>query len=90
MYIRVKEHFFYLSFQNTSIVCLEILGLRWTRFLFHLNDSTYGTVIVMVLLPLQATSCTALEMPTSSEVLQAILEYIYTDEAPTIKGNRPG
>lgn len=39
-----------------------------------------------LLLPLQATSCAALDMPTSSEVLQAILEYIYTDECPTIKG----
>lgn len=29
-------------------------------------------------------------MPTSSEVLQAILEYIYTDESPTIRGNPPG
>ncbi|XP_071390852.1 inhibitor of Bruton tyrosine kinase isoform X1 [Centroberyx affinis] len=34
---------------------------------------------------IEATSCTALEMPTSSEILQAILEYIYTDESPTIK-----
>ncbi|XP_031178617.1 inhibitor of Bruton tyrosine kinase [Sander lucioperca] len=34
---------------------------------------------------IEATSCTALEMPTSSEILQAILEYIYTDECPTIK-----
>ncbi|XP_034729824.1 inhibitor of Bruton tyrosine kinase [Etheostoma cragini] len=34
---------------------------------------------------IEATSCTALEMPTSSEVLQAILEYIYTDECPTIR-----
>ncbi|XP_033496610.2 inhibitor of Bruton tyrosine kinase [Epinephelus lanceolatus] len=34
---------------------------------------------------IEATSCTALEMPTSSEVLQVILEYIYTDESPTIK-----
>uniref|UniRef100_A0A8C4E2N5 Inhibitor of Bruton agammaglobulinemia tyrosine kinase n=1 Tax=Dicentrarchus labrax TaxID=13489 RepID=A0A8C4E2N5_DICLA len=33
----------------------------------------------------KATSCTALEMPTSSEILQVILEYIYTDESPTIK-----
>lgn len=29
-------------------------------------------------------------MPTNSEVLQAILEYIYTDESPTIRGNPPG
>lgn len=43
-----------------------------------------------LLLPLQATSCAALDMPTSSEVLQAILEYIYTDESPTIKGKPPG
>uniref|UniRef100_A0A667XR02 Inhibitor of Bruton tyrosine kinase n=1 Tax=Myripristis murdjan TaxID=586833 RepID=A0A667XR02_9TELE len=34
---------------------------------------------------IEATSCSALEMPTSSEVLQVILEYIYTDESPTIK-----
>uniref|UniRef100_A0A674NYA6 Inhibitor of Bruton tyrosine kinase n=1 Tax=Takifugu rubripes TaxID=31033 RepID=A0A674NYA6_TAKRU len=34
---------------------------------------------------IEATACTALEMPTSSEVLQAILEYIYTDESPTIR-----
>ncbi|CAL8338453.1 unnamed protein product [Gadus morhua 'NCC'] len=33
----------------------------------------------------EATSCTALEMPTSSEILQVILEYVYTDESPTIK-----
>ncbi|KAM4633285.1 inhibitor of Bruton tyrosine kinase isoform 2-T2 [Polymixia lowei] len=34
---------------------------------------------------IEATSCTALEMPTSSEILQVILEYVYTDESPTIK-----
>uniref|UniRef100_A0A3B3BGL0 Inhibitor of Bruton agammaglobulinemia tyrosine kinase n=1 Tax=Oryzias melastigma TaxID=30732 RepID=A0A3B3BGL0_ORYME len=34
---------------------------------------------------MEATSCSALEMPTSSEILQVILEYIYTDESPTIK-----
>ncbi|KAM3615134.1 uncharacterized protein V6R79_023915 [Siganus canaliculatus] len=34
---------------------------------------------------IEATSCTALEMPTSSEILHIILEYIYTDESPTIK-----
>ncbi|XP_074539760.1 inhibitor of Bruton tyrosine kinase isoform X2 [Halichoeres trimaculatus] len=33
---------------------------------------------------IEATSCTALEMPTSSEILQVILEYIYTDQSPTI------
>uniref|UniRef100_A0A672QNX4 Inhibitor of Bruton tyrosine kinase n=1 Tax=Sinocyclocheilus grahami TaxID=75366 RepID=A0A672QNX4_SINGR len=32
---------------------------------------------------IEANSCTALDMPTTSEVLQAILEYIYTDESPT-------
>uniref|UniRef100_A0A8C8F0E7 BTB domain-containing protein n=1 Tax=Oncorhynchus tshawytscha TaxID=74940 RepID=A0A8C8F0E7_ONCTS len=32
-----------------------------------------------------ATSCSALEMPTSSDILQVILEYVYTDESPTIK-----
>lgn len=39
------------------------------------------------LVPPQATSCSALEMATSSEVLHAILEYVYTDESHTIKGN---
>ncbi|KAM6995634.1 inhibitor of Bruton tyrosine kinase [Tautogolabrus adspersus] len=34
---------------------------------------------------IEATSCSALEMPTSSEILQVILEYIYTDESPSIK-----
>ncbi|CAN9514113.1 unnamed protein product [Ophioblennius macclurei] len=34
---------------------------------------------------IEATSCSALEMPTNSEILQVILEYIYTDESPTIK-----
>uniref|UniRef100_A0A673KBN7 Inhibitor of Bruton tyrosine kinase-like n=1 Tax=Sinocyclocheilus rhinocerous TaxID=307959 RepID=A0A673KBN7_9TELE len=34
---------------------------------------------------IEATSCTALDMPTTSEVLQAILEYIYTDESPTVR-----
>lgn len=33
---------------------------------------------------IESTSCTALEMPTSAKVLQVILEYIYTDAAPTI------
>ncbi|XP_061572215.1 inhibitor of Bruton tyrosine kinase [Cololabis saira] len=34
---------------------------------------------------IEATSCSALEMPTTSEILQVILKYIYTDESPTIK-----
>ncbi|KAL6488863.1 hypothetical protein MHYP_G00026040 [Metynnis hypsauchen] len=34
---------------------------------------------------IESTSCNALEMPTSAKVLQVILEYIYTDESPTIK-----
>ncbi|XP_016098244.1 inhibitor of Bruton tyrosine kinase-like [Sinocyclocheilus grahami] len=34
---------------------------------------------------IEANSCTALDMPTTSEVLQAILEYIYTDESPTVR-----
>ncbi|XP_056141679.1 inhibitor of Bruton tyrosine kinase [Lampris incognitus] len=34
---------------------------------------------------IEATSCTALVMPTSSDILQVILEYLYTDESPTIK-----
>lgn len=34
---------------------------------------------------IEATSCSALEIPTSSEILQVILEYIYTDEFPSIK-----
>ncbi|KAM3931295.1 inhibitor of Bruton tyrosine kinase [Leptodactylus fuscus] len=34
---------------------------------------------------IEARSCSALEMPVHSEVLQVILEYIYTDEAPVVK-----
>lgn len=49
-----------------------------------------NTPILFCLVPPQATSCTALEMPTSSEILQVILEYLYTDESPTIKGNISG
>lgn len=44
---------------------------------------------LVVFPPFQATSCTALEMPTSSDILQVILEYTYTDESPTIKGSLP-
>uniref|UniRef100_A0A4W4HHS7 BTB domain-containing protein n=1 Tax=Electrophorus electricus TaxID=8005 RepID=A0A4W4HHS7_ELEEL len=32
-----------------------------------------------------STSCNALKMPTSAKVLQVILEYIYTDESPTVR-----
>lgn len=49
-----------------------------------------NTLVLFCLVPPQATSCTALEMPTSSEILQVILEYLYTDESPTIKGNISG
>lgn len=41
--------------------------------------------VVVVRSP-QATSCSALGMPTSSDILQVILDYVYTDESPTIKG----
>eukprot|EP00063_Salmo_salar_P080925 XP_014055760.1 PREDICTED: inhibitor of Bruton tyrosine kinase-like isoform X2 [Salmo salar] len=34
---------------------------------------------------IEATSCSALGMPTSSDILQVILDYVYTDESPTIK-----
>ncbi|XP_053350018.1 inhibitor of Bruton tyrosine kinase [Clarias gariepinus] len=34
---------------------------------------------------IESTSCTGLEMPTSAKVLQVILEYIYTDDSPTIR-----
>ncbi|XP_019711856.1 inhibitor of Bruton tyrosine kinase isoform X1 [Hippocampus comes] len=34
---------------------------------------------------IEATACTALRMPTSSDILFGILEYIYTDDCPTIK-----
>ncbi|XP_057690335.1 inhibitor of Bruton tyrosine kinase isoform X2 [Corythoichthys intestinalis] len=34
---------------------------------------------------IEATSCSALKMPTTSDILQAILEYIYTDDSPTIR-----
>ena len=78
--------------QNTSIVCLEIHGLRYADY--FIENIVYISVChptqwlrnTFVLCPLQATSCSALEMPTSSEILQVILEYVYTDESPTIKG----
>ncbi|KAI7806678.1 putative inhibitor of Bruton tyrosine kinase, partial [Triplophysa rosa] len=34
---------------------------------------------------IEATSCTALDMQIPSEILQVILEYIYTDESTTVK-----
>ncbi|XP_036394726.1 inhibitor of Bruton tyrosine kinase isoform X1 [Megalops cyprinoides] len=34
---------------------------------------------------IEATSCTALEMPTSAAVLQVILDYVYTDESIAVK-----
>ncbi|XP_064198711.1 inhibitor of Bruton tyrosine kinase isoform X1 [Anguilla rostrata] len=34
---------------------------------------------------IEATSCTALEMPTSAAILQVILDYVYTDESATVK-----
>ncbi|XP_061677249.1 inhibitor of Bruton tyrosine kinase isoform X2 [Syngnathoides biaculeatus] len=34
---------------------------------------------------IEATSCTALQMPINSDILQVILEYIYTDDSPNIK-----
>ncbi|CAH2249161.1 inhibitor of Bruton tyrosine kinase isoform X1 [Pelobates cultripes] len=34
---------------------------------------------------IEATCCTALEMPVRSDVLQVIIDYIYTDEALSIK-----
>lgn len=48
--------------------------------------SSSFNIVVDLFCPLQSTSCTALEMPTSAKVLQVILEYIYTDESPTIRG----
>lgn len=33
---------------------------------------------------IEATCCSALQMPVHSEVLQVILDYIYTDEAPAV------
>uniref|UniRef100_A0A8C9V9U3 Inhibitor of Bruton tyrosine kinase n=1 Tax=Scleropages formosus TaxID=113540 RepID=A0A8C9V9U3_SCLFO len=33
----------------------------------------------------EASCCTALVMPATAEVLQVILEYIYTDESPTVR-----
>lgn len=84
------ETFFFL--QNTSTVCWETPGLRYGSFSSShtctLRSSLHARSDddVYVLSP-QATSCTALEMPTSSEILQVILEYIYTDQSPTIIGN---
>ncbi|XP_043542884.1 inhibitor of Bruton tyrosine kinase isoform X2 [Chiloscyllium plagiosum] len=34
---------------------------------------------------IEATCCTALEMPIHSDILEVILDYIYTDEAPIVK-----
>ncbi|XP_077454563.1 inhibitor of Bruton tyrosine kinase isoform X2 [Stigmatopora argus] len=34
---------------------------------------------------IESTSCSALKMPTTSDVLQAILEYIYTDDSPSTR-----
>nr|XP_006115955.1 inhibitor of Bruton tyrosine kinase isoform X1 [Pelodiscus sinensis] len=34
---------------------------------------------------IEASCCAALEMPIHSDILQVILDYIYTDEAPAIK-----
>ncbi|XP_056421935.1 inhibitor of Bruton tyrosine kinase isoform X2 [Hyla sarda] len=34
---------------------------------------------------IEASCCSALEMPVHSEVLQVIIDYIYTDEAPAVK-----
>lgn len=53
---------------------------------FFLLDDVHQLHNVRLVLHPQATSCTALELPTSSEILQVILEYIYTDESPTIRG----
>ncbi|XP_063772958.1 inhibitor of Bruton tyrosine kinase isoform X2 [Pseudophryne corroboree] len=36
---------------------------------------------------IEATCCTALEMPVHSDVLHVIIDYIYTDEAPAVKGS---
>ncbi|XP_041107151.1 inhibitor of Bruton tyrosine kinase isoform X2 [Polyodon spathula] len=34
---------------------------------------------------IEASCCSALEMPIHSEILQVVLDYIYTDESPTIR-----
>ncbi|GCC27162.1 hypothetical protein chiPu_0005584 [Chiloscyllium punctatum] len=34
---------------------------------------------------IEASCCTALEMPIHSDILEVILDYIYTDEAPIVK-----
>ncbi|KAG2468233.1 IBTK kinase, partial [Polypterus senegalus] len=34
---------------------------------------------------IEATSCSVVEMPISADVLQVIVDYVYTDEAPAIK-----
>ncbi|XP_007903246.1 inhibitor of Bruton tyrosine kinase isoform X2 [Callorhinchus milii] len=34
---------------------------------------------------IEASCCTSLEMPIHSDILEVILDYIYTDEAPTVK-----
>ena len=55
---------------------------------FHSLTPVFELIVFLSRIP-QATSCSALEMPTSSEILQVILEYIYTDESPTTKGRVP-
>ncbi|XP_062896415.1 inhibitor of Bruton tyrosine kinase isoform X2 [Mobula hypostoma] len=37
---------------------------------------------------IEASTCTALEMPIHSDILEVILDYIYTDEAPTVKDSQ--
>uniref|UniRef100_A0A8C0GH88 Inhibitor of Bruton tyrosine kinase n=1 Tax=Chelonoidis abingdonii TaxID=106734 RepID=A0A8C0GH88_CHEAB len=37
---------------------------------------------------IEASCCAALEMPIHSDILQVILDYIYTDEAPAIKDSQ--
>ncbi|XP_068137640.1 inhibitor of Bruton tyrosine kinase isoform X2 [Hyperolius riggenbachi] len=34
---------------------------------------------------IEASSCAALEMPVHSDILQVIIDYIYADDAPTVK-----
>lgn len=37
---------------------------------------------------IEASTCAALEMPIHSDILEVILDYIYTDEAPTVKDSQ--
>uniref|UniRef100_A0A8C1YIL2 Inhibitor of Bruton agammaglobulinemia tyrosine kinase n=1 Tax=Cyprinus carpio TaxID=7962 RepID=A0A8C1YIL2_CYPCA len=58
---------------HKCVLCARLGEIRC--FISHLSTDIF--ILIQI--------CTALDLPTSSEVLQAILEYIYTDESPTVR-----